>query len=414
MNQVLKQGENTGLSGPAGKVTVQHQLDSQIDVNLTAFLLTEAGKVVDDSGMVFFNVPAHTSGAATYHPPVSSGAVMKHSIDFDLSRLPSDIAKIAITLTQDGAVPGFAAVKGLSASIELNNQVIELAPSGFDKESGIIAMELYTRNGQWKVRSVWQGFASGLAGLCQTYGVEVEDEPAPTPAPAPAPKVDMTKKVVSLAKPNETHRISLAKGPSSPEFIKVSATWVDNGDGRDNDDLDLRVGILRPDGRMSIIQAPERAGSFEKEPYVLHCGDVTTASVKEPATETVHINPRISHMLGGKVALVCSVYSALANGAVSVASLKPKMRMEYADQVVECVFEFQSGFGSSMVYTYVLGIIEIDGDEVSISPSGQTSRMMSEATPWLTRTGEKITLTINGPPVFKGKPLKGLSGKKYV
>ncbi|PMC11655.1 stress response protein TerZ, partial [Klebsiella aerogenes] len=50
------------------------------------------------------------------------------------------------------------------------------------------------------------------------------------------------------------------------------------------------------------------------------------------------INPEISRLAGGKVALVCSVYSAVSNGAVSVASLKPKMRMEYGDRVVECSF----------------------------------------------------------------------------
>ncbi|MBN0617286.1 stress response protein TerZ, partial [Pseudomonas aeruginosa] len=97
----------------------------------------------------------------------------------------------------------------------------------------------------------------------------------------------------------------------------------------------------------------------------------------------------ISHLMGGKVALVCSVYSAVDNGAVSVASLKPKMRMEYGDEVVECAFEFKGGFFSSLVYTYVLGMIEIDGDEIRISPSGVTSKTGSEATPWLTRKGDR-------------------------
>ena len=268
MSQTLKQGENTALNSAKGKVTVHHIADNRIDVNLTAFLLTEAGKVVDDSGMVFFNTPAHQSGAATYIPPITSGNELKHSIDFDLSRLPQHIARVAITLTQDGTGTGFAAVQGLSAKIEVDGQVVELAPSGFDRESGIIALELYTRNGRTKARSVWQGFESGLAGLCQMYGVEVEEDSAP--APAPAPKIDITKTVVSLSKPSDMHKISLAKGPSSPEFIKVSATWVDNNDGLDNDDLDLRIGILRPNGQMSIIQAPERAGSFDQAPYVLH------------------------------------------------------------------------------------------------------------------------------------------------
>ena len=77
MTQTLKQGENTGLNNASGRVTVKHQTGNSIDVNLTAFLVTDSGKVlddsgkvVDDSGMVFFNQPSHASGAAAFTPPV--------------------------------------------------------------------------------------------------------------------------------------------------------------------------------------------------------------------------------------------------------------------------------------------------------------------------------------------------------
>ena len=96
------------------------------------------------------------------------------------------------------------------------------------------------------------------------------------------------------------------------------------------------------------------------------------------------------------------------------ASLKPKMRMEYGDEVVEGAFEFKGGFFSSLVYTYVLGTIEIDGDEIRISPSGVTSKTGSEATPWLTRKGDKVELTMDGPHVFKGRPLERKGNKHYV
>ncbi|BAP46029.1 putative uncharacterized protein [Pseudomonas sp. StFLB209] len=107
--------------------------------------------------------------------------------------------------------------------------------------------------------------------------------------------------------------MSLDKGPGAPRSIKVSATWIDNGDGNDNDDLDLRVGILRPDGQMSLIHAPARRCAFDLDPFVFHTGDVVSASASAPGTESVEINPQISRKLGGKVALVCSVYSAVDN-----------------------------------------------------------------------------------------------------
>lgn len=410
----MKQGENAGLSVSNGQVLVTHAAGSNLDVNLTAFLVTDTGKVLDDSGMVFFNAPEHASGAAAFSPPLSQAGLVSHSISFDLSRLPAQVSKIAITLTQDGTGGGFAQVKNLKAKVITGDQVLELTPGSFEAETGITVLELYVRNGQSKARSVWQGFASGLAGLCNMYGIEVENEPpAAAPAPAPSKPVNITKTVVTLDKPGVVHKVSLEKGSAAPQKIKVSATWVDNGDGRDNDDLDLRIGILRPDGRMSIIQAPDKRGALGADPYVFHTGDVVSASASAPGVETVEINPEISHLMGGRVALVCSVYSAVDNGAVSVASLKPKMRMEYGDQVVECAFEFKDGFFSSMVYTYVLGTIEIEGDAITISPSGITSKTGSEATPWLTRKGDKLELTVDGPQVFKGRPIERSGKKQY-
>ncbi|WHT75309.1 hypothetical protein QMY54_00040 (plasmid) [Pseudomonas rhodesiae] len=417
LNQSLKPGENTTIFSSQGRVEVTHAAGNNLDVNLTAFLVTDTGKVVDDSGMVFFNAPEHSSGAATFAPPVARSDTVSHSISFDSSRLPANITKIAITLTQDGSAGGFEAVKDLRAIVIAGDQTLELAPEPFSQETGIIVLELYVRNGQLKARSVWQGFASGLAGLCGFYGIEVEDDAssgqAVTPAPPPKP-VNIAKTVVKLDKPGSSHKVSLEKGPSAPKVIRVSATWVDNGDGSDNDDLDLRIGILRPDGRMSIIQAPDKRGAFDVDPFVFHTGDVVSASTSAPGIETVEINPAISQLMGGKVALVCSVYSAVDNGAVSVASLKPKMRMEYGDQVVECAFEFKSGFFSSMVYTYVIGQIEISQDFVLLSPSGVTSKAGSEATPWLTRKGDKIELTMDGPHVFKGHPIERSGKKQYV
>ncbi|GKX49871.1 hypothetical protein [Budvicia aquatica] len=99
---------------------------------------------------------------------------------------------------------------------------------------------------------------------------------------------------------------------------------------------------------------------------------------------------------------------------VAVASLKPTMRMEYGDQIVDCAFEFKKGFFSNMIYTYVIGIIEIDQDNITLRPSGITSKTGSEATPWLTRTGNEITLTMDGPHMFKGKKPSSRGNKRYI
>jgi tellurite resistance protein TerA len=208
LNQSLKPGENTTITATQGRVVVSHAAGAGLDVNLTAFLVTETGKVVDDSGMVFLQCPEHSSGAAVCEPAIKDG-IVSHSISFDSSRLPSSITKIAITLTQDGSAGGFAAVRTYNLvslpvtkfwSWHRSPSLRRLASSCF---------ELYVRNSQLKARSVWQGFASGLTGLCSLYGIEVEDEApsapvaAPTPATAPKP-VNIAKTVVTLDKPVAT------------------------------------------------------------------------------------------------------------------------------------------------------------------------------------------------------------------
>lgn len=420
MSQSLQPGGNLAIVSFSGTVIVSHDIDHKLDINLTAFLLTEVGKVQGDSGVVFYNHPEGPSGVATFIPPENSGNTRNHKINFDLRRAPIGITKIAITLTEDKHSAGFAVAKNLKAEVHAGGEIVTLISSTFTTEKGIIVLELYVRNEQSKVKAVWQGFSSGLNGLCKYYGVEVEGDPCISSAipftalsASTSNVIAPARSTVTLTKQNESHKVSLQKGSDAPKKILVSATWVDNGDNRDNDDLDLRVGILLPDGRMKIIQAPDKPGSFFSDPYIFHTGDVTKASLVAPGVEKVEVNPEISMRLGGRVALVFSVYSAISNGAVSIASLKPKMRMEYGDQVVECSLEFKKSFSNSCIYTYVIGLIEIDQNHITLRPSGETSKFMSEATPWLEWYKEAVKLTMDGPPVFKGKPISSTGKKRY-
>ncbi|MCP6335784.1 stress response protein TerZ, partial [Klebsiella pneumoniae] len=90
------------------------------------------------------------------------------------------------------------------------------------------------------------------------------------------------------------------------------------------------------------------------------------------------------------------------NGAVSIASLQPKMRMQYGDQIVECVFNpsVSAKAKSSYVYTYVIGTAVIDQQGIVIEHSGQTSKLHSEDTPRLHWQQGKLSTTIDGEPMF--------------
>ena len=79
------------------------------------------------------------------------------------------------------------------------------------------------------------------------------------------------------------------------------------------------------------------------------------------------------------------------------------MRMQYGDQIVECVFNpsVSAKAKSSYVYTYVIGTAVIDQQGIVIEHSGQTSKLHSEDTPRLHWQQGKLSTTIDGEPMFK-------------
>lgn len=368
--------------------------DGGLTIDVACFGLDADSKLSDERYMIFFNQLASPNDAIRLTTTASGSHFF-----IDVSKLPETIHRLVFASSIDGE--GTMRKLGQS-SITLGTAVFKFAGVDFDTEKAVIVGEIYRRDGAWRFGAVGQGFAGGLAALLAHFGGQESNAPVQA-APAPV-KVSLSK--VTLTKAGQKHAVSLAKGSAAPRKLIVKATWVDNGDGNDdNDDLDLRVGILLPDGSMKFVCAPGRTGSFDATPFVRHLGDVISASAKEPATETVEVNPAIAANCHGPVALVFSVYSAVGNGQVSVASLQPKMRMEYGDQVVECAFDFRASKAASdpTVYTYVIGTAIIDQDQIVLAPSGQTSKPGSESTPWMQWNKAEAVVTMNGPIVFKGK-----------
>lgn len=225
--------------------------------------------------------------------------------------------------------------------------------------------------------------------------------------------------MITLQKATDRSKIILEK--SVGEII-ATARWTDNGDSKsDNDDLDLRAGILFPNGKMSLVHCVH-PGSLQEAPFVKHLGDVKTASKENPGEEIIKVSTDISMKYHGPVAIVFSVYSAISNGPVSIASLHPVMRLQYQDQIVDCALDFSKDQNALQkhVYTYVIGIATIRGHEVEIMPGGMVSSPGSEATPWLEwDTAGQPKVTMDGPAVMKsgGKLLAGIinigNQKKY-
>lgn len=414
----LVQGQKIKLSqvaDPSHTLMIRLNLPAtSLVLDVAAFGLDASQQLSDDRYMIFYNQKTSPCQAIRFQ------STHHRQTDFmvDLNTLPPQIEKIVLTLTIDGAESMAMLPASTVQLVTMNQQVVaEFAFDGslFKQEKALMLAELYQKDHVWRFAAIGQGFNGGLAALVEHFGGEVADEPVqavPTTTkpqqplvasvpPQPPTTVNLSK--IILDKPNQQHRVNLNKQTKTKLIIE--AVWIDNGDkSSHNDDLDLRVGLLAWDQKtMQYIHAPAQVGSFDQSPYVRHMGDVREASKHKPAVETVEVNPDIAKHFGGKVALVFSVYSAVSNGAVSIASLQPKMRMQYGDQVVECVFNssVSAKAKSRFVYTYVIGVAIIDQDGITLQHSGLTADRFSESTPRLIWQGDQATVKVDGPSFFK-------------
>ncbi|MBM4569013.1 stress protein [Rhodococcus hoagii] len=175
----LAKGQNAPLQSDT--ITISVALSAPADVS--ALLLTEAGKVRTDADFVFYNQPTGP-GVQLVTRPGGAGA----NLQITTSQVPADIDKVRaiITLDTPGATFGQFPAPTAHVADATGNLLYEYSIDGLSSESVVIALEVYRRQGSWKVRAVGQGYAGGFAALVTDHGITVDDAPTPAPAPVPA------------------------------------------------------------------------------------------------------------------------------------------------------------------------------------------------------------------------------------
>ncbi|MCX4028136.1 TerD family protein [Endozoicomonas sp. SM1973] len=384
MTQTLQPGGNILLEAFSGTVIVSHKIDQKLDINLTAFILSGSGKVLNDSGVVFFNQPSDPASVAVFSPPKDVGEQRKHQIDFDLSKAPTNIAKVSITLTEDHH-NGFALASNLKAEVHAGGQVVELVPASFSSENGIIVLELYVRNNQAKARAIWQGFASGLAGLCEHYGVEVQDSPS-EPAKietkaAQQPANSSSSLAINLEK--ASGKIDLVKG-QKPIVIEKTAEITASISWRSGTDYDVYALVYTTEGKQIDVAMFGADGIPPLQNYqngaIEHLGDVGRGKSKVK-TETIKI--RLTENI---LAVVPVAYSAQSNGTGSFRRYKVSMLIDNHSGTTVNI-DANNANKDNRVYTCVPGIIMNTVDGIVIKPVEYYSSPGSERRPKL-RMGE--------------------------
>ncbi|MCY7571224.1 TerD family protein [Bacillus pumilus] len=407
MNHTLQMGANTVLNSPKGQVSISYEVSSAIDISLTAFLLTDSDMVQGDHGIIFYNQPESATGVATLLPAEVSGQLKRHQLNFDMSKVPAGITKMAITLTEDQG-SGFSQVKHLQAEIRTGDEVLYLTPVSFTNEKGIVVVELYIRNGDTKARSIWRGFDSGLEGLCKLYGVEVEPDEqdistpqmAPEKQPIEDPAQTKTTAKEKVAAPISLEKvqgeISLDKG-HKPIIIEKTPEITATVSWESGTDYDIYALVYTKSGKqvdVAMFGAKEIPAlkSYDNG-AVEHMGDVGR---DHESMKTEVIKLRLNDDI---LAVVPVVYSAQSNGTGSFYRYRVSMSIDN-HQGTSVTIHAKHANDNDRIYSCVPGMLQNTNDGVIIRPLELYSKPNSERRPKLKmKSSNEIEVLMDKGPV---------------
>ncbi|MFF3766681.1 TerD family protein [Streptomyces sp. NPDC001922] len=175
MTAELVRGQNHPL--PGNRVEIRVSAGSPVVAGAT--LGDEQGTVRGAAWV------AHPAAPALPGLEVSRQAAPVHRLAVDLDALPGEVHRVHVLLALPGGGGGparfgavaapFVAVTGLDG-----HEIAGYTVTDLDSESAVVAVELYRRQGAWKVRAVGQGYAGGLAELFRDQGLPEAVELAAT------------------------------------------------------------------------------------------------------------------------------------------------------------------------------------------------------------------------------------------
>ena len=191
MGVSLSKGGNVSLTKEAPGLTavlvglgwdVRTTTGTDFDLDASALLLNNSGKVASDQHFVFFNNLKSPDGSVEHTGDnlTGEGEGDDESILVDLARVPDRCDKIVFPVSihlADERGQTFGQVS--NAFIRVVNQADGQELARYDlsedasTETAMIFGEVYRYQGEWKFRAVGQGYASGLRGIALDFGVNV-------------------------------------------------------------------------------------------------------------------------------------------------------------------------------------------------------------------------------------------------
>uniref|UniRef100_UPI002FDC4A86 TerD family protein n=1 Tax=Streptomyces sp. IBSBF 3136 TaxID=2903524 RepID=UPI002FDC4A86 len=186
-DMTMSKGSNVPVPTTALRVEMGRRSGPGVpDADASALLLA-AGKVRSDADFVFYNQPAHASGAVRHEGKRTAGGQVTDTLLVDLTRVEGGIERIVLAASADGGT--FGQVPGLYIEVTDGGGAVvaRFDSPGATVETAFVLGEFYRRQGGWKFRAVGQGYSSGLEGLATDFGITVDEPQHAAPAPAAPP-----------------------------------------------------------------------------------------------------------------------------------------------------------------------------------------------------------------------------------
>ena len=152
------------------------------DLDASAFMLKNDGKVRSDADFIFYNQPRSACGAIEHTGDnlTGQGEGDDETMILQLSKIPAAIERIAFTVTiheGEARKQNFGQVHHAFIRVVNKDSGVEIARYDLSEdasvETAMIFGEIYLHSGEWKFKAVGQGFSGGLKTLAQHFGVNI-------------------------------------------------------------------------------------------------------------------------------------------------------------------------------------------------------------------------------------------------
>ena len=155
---------------------------ADFDLDASAFMVKEDGKVRSNSDFIFYNQTKSACGSVehTGDNRTGEGDGDDEAVIVLLDKIPSDVQRVVFCVTihdADLRKQNFGQVSHAFVRVvnkDSNNEVARYDLSeDASIETAMIFGEIYRHSGEWKFKAVGQGYAGGLAALAKQYGIDV-------------------------------------------------------------------------------------------------------------------------------------------------------------------------------------------------------------------------------------------------